>query len=96
MIKSELIVRLAARNPHLPQKDIENAVAVVLDTIADALAEGGRAELRGFGAFSVRSRPARVGRNPRTGESVSVKDKHVPFFKTGKELRERINDSRKG
>lgn len=95
MIKSELIARLAAKNPQLPQKDVENGVSVVLDTIADALAEGGRAELRGFGAFSVRSRPARVGRNPRTGESVAIRDKHVPFFKTGKELRERINASRK-
>ncbi len=95
MIKSELIARLAAQNPHLPQKHVENAVTVILDTITGALAEGGRAELRGFGAFSVRSRPARVGRNPRTGESVAVKDKHVPFFKTGKELRERIDASRK-
>lgn len=94
MIKSELIARLAVKNPHLPQKDVESGVSVILDTIADALAGGGRAELRGFGAFSVRSRPARIGRNPRTGESVAVKDKQVPFFKTGKELRERINDSR--
>ena len=65
-----------------------------LDGITDALAAGDRVELRGFGAFSVRCRPARVGRNPRTGESVAVKEKHVPFFKTGKELRERVDESR--
>jgi integration host factor subunit beta len=91
MIKSELIARLANENPHLTQKDVERVVSVILNSMIGALEEGGRVELRGFGAFSVRSRPARSGRNPRTGESVSVKAKHVPFFKSGKELRERLN-----
>ncbi len=91
MIKSELIDRLAAENPHLTQKDVEKIVGVILDTMTEALSEEGRVELRGFGAFSVRSRPARVGRNPRTGETVSVPAKSVPFFKSGKELRERLN-----
>ena len=91
MIKSQLIARLANENPHLTQRDIERVVGVILDRMVQALAGGGRVELRGFGAFSVRSRPARAGRNPRTGEQVSVKAKHVPFFKSGKELRERLN-----
>jgi len=91
MIKSELIARLAAENPHLTHRDVERVVNVVLDGMVGALSEGGRVELRGFGAFSVRSRPARAGRNPRTGETVSVPAKHVPFFKSGKELRERLN-----
>jgi len=91
MIKSELIDQLASENPHLTQKDVEKIVGVVLDQMTDALAEGGRVELRGFGAFSVRSRPARQGRNPRTGEAVRVPAKSVPFFKSGKELRERLN-----
>ena len=91
MIKSELIDRLASENPHLTQKDVEKIVGVILDRMTDALSDEGRVELRGFGAFSVRSRPARQGRNPRTGEQVSVKAKHVPFFKSGKELRERLN-----
>jgi integration host factor subunit beta len=91
MIKSQLIARLANENPHLTQRDIERVVGVILDRMVHALASGGRVELRGFGAFSVRSRPARAGRNPRTGEQVSVKAKHVPFFKSGKELRERLN-----
>ena len=91
MIKSELILHLAERNPHLYQRDIERIVSTVFDEISAALARGDRVELRGFGAFSVRSRPARAGRNPRTGEQVSVKAKHVPFFKSGKELRERLN-----
>ena len=91
MIKSELIAKLASENPHLTQKDIERVVTVILDRMTRALETGGRVELRGFGAFSVRSRPARAGRNPRTGEAVSVKAKHVPFFKSGKELRERLN-----
>lgn len=94
MIKSELIDRLAEANPHLYHRDVERVVNTVLDGITEALAEGDRVELRGFGAFSVRRRPARTGRNPRTGESVSVKEKHVPFFKTGKELRERVDASR--
>jgi integration host factor subunit beta len=91
MIKSELIGKLAGENPHLTQRDIERVVGVIFERMIDALAGGGRVELRGFGAFSVRSRPARAGRNPRTGEPVSVKAKHVPFFKSGKELRERLN-----
>lgn len=94
MIKSELIDRLAEANPHLYHRDVERVVNTVLDGITEALAQGDRVELRGFGAFSVRRRPARTGRNPRTGESVSVKEKHVPFFKTGKELRERVDESR--
>ena len=91
MIKSELVQRLSEANPHLYQRDVENIVNAILDEIADALARGQRVELRGFGAFSVKHRPARQGRNPRTGESVSVEEKWVPFFKTGKELRERLN-----
>ncbi|MFM8941326.1 MAG: integration host factor subunit beta [Phenylobacterium sp.] len=91
MIKSELIARLAEENPHLTQKDVERVVSVILDRMILALESGGRVELRGFGAFSVRSRGARSGRNPRTGESVAVRAKHVPFFKSGKELRVRLN-----
>ena len=91
MIKSELIARLAAEHPHLTHRDIERVVNIILDGMVEALETGGRVELRGFGAFSVRSRPARSGRNPRTGETVSVPAKHVPFFKSGKELRERLN-----
>ncbi|WP_269714969.1 integration host factor subunit beta [Caulobacter sp. NIBR2454] len=91
MIKSELIAKLAGENPHLTQKDIERVVGVILDQMIVALEKGGRVELRGFGAFSVRSRPARSGRNPRTGETVEVRAKHVPFFKSGKELRARLN-----
>ena len=91
MIKSELIASLAAENPHLTQKDVERVVGVILERMILALEQGGRVELRGFGAFSVRSRPARSGRNPRTGETVDVPAKHVPFFKSGKELRARLN-----
>lgn len=91
MTKSELIQRLAERNPHLYQRDIERIVGTIFDEISDALSRGDRVELRGFGAFSVKRRDARQGRNPRTGESVSVGEKYVPFFKTGKQLRERLN-----
>jgi integration host factor subunit beta len=91
MIKSELIAALSAENPHLTQRDVEKAVTVIIETVVGALEDGGRVELRGFGAFSVRTRPARAGRNPKTGEPVSVKAKHVPFFKSGKELRARLN-----
>jgi integration host factor subunit beta len=91
MIKSELIAALAEENPHLTQRDIERVVTVILERVIHALEAGGRVELRGFGAFSVRSRPARAGRNPRTGEAVDVRAKHVPFFKSGKELRARLN-----
>ena len=91
MTKSELIARLAAKNPHLYQRDVERIVATVFDEISKALSSGDRVELRGFGAFSVKRRDARVGRNPRTGDSVEVAEKHVPFFKTGKQLRDRLN-----
>ena len=91
MIKSELVQKIAEANPHLYQRDVENIVNAILDEITAALARGDRVELRGFGAFSVKSRPARVGRNPRTGEHVPVNEKHVPFFKTGKEMRDRLN-----
>ena len=91
MIKSELIATLAQENPHLVQRDIERVVGVILERMIGALEEGGRVELRGFGAFSVRSRPARAGRNPSTGETVEVRAKNVPFFKSGKELRARLN-----
>jgi integration host factor subunit beta len=91
MTKSDLIKRLAEANPHLTQRDIEKIVSTVFDEVTDALARRDRVELRGFGAFSVREREARVGRNPRTGAEVSVPDKVVPYFKTGKELRERLN-----
>jgi integration host factor subunit beta len=91
MIKSELVQIIANRNPHLFLRDVENIVNAIFEEITEALADGSRVELRGFGAFSVKNRPARTGRNPRTGESVTVEEKWVPFFKTGKELRERLN-----
>ena len=91
MIKSELIEKLAAENTHLTHAEVERLVNVILNTMTSALSEGGRVELRGFGALSVRSRPARAGRNPRTGEHVPVDQKSVPFFKTGKLLRDRLN-----
>ena len=91
MIKSGLVQTIAEQNPHLYQRDVEKIVNTILDSITDALAEGQRVELRGFGAFSVKNREARTGRNPRTGESVNVEEKWVPFFKPGKELRERLN-----
>lgn len=91
MIKSELIQRIADENPHLFQRDVERIVSTVFSEITGALARGDRVELRGFGAFSVKERDARMGRNPRTGEAVPVPEKRVPFFKTGKDLRERLN-----
>jgi integration host factor subunit beta len=91
MIKSELIQLIADKNPHLYQRDVENIINAILGEITDALANGDRVELRGFGAFSVKNRQPRVGRNPKTGETVEVEEKWVPFFKTGKELRERLN-----
>src|SRR5271165_2346240 len=91
MIKSELIEKLAGGNPHLMHKDVEKIVNVIFDEITSALARGDRVELRGFGAFSVKHRPARTGRNPRTGDQVEVSEKYVPYFKTGKELRQRLN-----
>ena len=91
MIKSELVQRIAGQNPHLYQRDVENIVNAILNEISAALARGDRVELRGFGAFSVKRRRARTGRNPRTGANVSVERKSVPFFKTGKEMRARLN-----
>jgi len=91
MIKSELVARLTARYPHLYHRDVERIVTTIFGEIADALARGDRVELRGFGAFSVKRRDARVGRNPRTGDSVRVDEKFVPYFKTGKQLRDRLN-----
>ena len=91
MTKSDLILRLADLYPHLLQRDIEKIVGTVFDEVSNALARGNRVELRGFGAFSVKERDARMGRNPRTGEAVSVEAKRVPFFKTGKQLRDRLN-----
>ncbi len=92
MTKSELILKLAESNPHLYQRDVERIVSTVFDEITGALARGDRVELRGFGAFSVKHRTASTGRNPRTGEHVAVEEKAVPFFKTGKEMRERLNE----
>jgi integration host factor subunit beta len=94
VVKSELIMRLAELNPHLYQRDIERIVSTIFEEISAALARGDRVELRGFGAFSVKQRAARVARNPRTGEAVHVSEKHVPFFKTGKELRQSLNEGR--
>lgn len=91
MIRSELIQIITDQNPHLYQRDVERIVNTVFDEITNAMANGDRVELRGFGAFSVKRRDARVGRNPRTGASVDVEEKHVPFFKTGKLLRDRLN-----
>ncbi len=91
MIKSELVAKISERNPHLYQRDVEHIVNAVLEEVVSALSRGDRVELRGFGAFSVKNRPARIGRNPRTGEKVPVEEKFVPFFKTGKEMRERLN-----
>lgn len=94
MTKSELIQKLAERNPHLFLRDVEKIVDTVFNEITDALAQGDRVELRGFGAFSVKHRDARVGRNPRTGETVQVDAKRLPFFKTGKALREKLNEEK--
>ena len=91
MTKSELIADLAQDNPHLLGRDVELIVATIFDQITAALAGGSRVELRGFGAFTVKRRDARIGRNPRTGATVDVSEKAVPFFKAGKELRERVN-----
>src|ERR1700757_1905327 len=91
MTKSELVQKLAEANPHLYQRDVEVIVTAIFDEIAAALAPGDRGEIRGVGAFSVKRRDARMGRNPRTGDSVRVAEKHIPFFKTGKQLRDRLN-----
>jgi integration host factor subunit beta len=95
MTKSELVQKLAETNPHLYQRDVEAIVTAIFDEIAAALARGDRVELRGFGAFSVKHRDARTGRNPRTGASVRVAEKYIPFFKTGKQLRDRLNPTGK-
>ncbi|HIJ43617.1 MAG: integration host factor subunit beta [Rhodospirillales bacterium] len=91
MTKSELIARLAEVNPHLYQRDVERIVTTVFEEITAALVNGDRVELRGFGAFSIKERAARMGRNPRTGEAVRVDSKLIPYFKTGKLLREKLN-----
>ena len=91
MIRSELLQTLASENPDLRPEEIEQVVSIFFDEIAKRLAEGGRVELRGFGAFSTRGRESRIGRNPRTGETVEVPSKRVPYFKPGKEMRERLN-----
>jgi integration host factor subunit beta len=91
MTRSELVQHLAESNPHLYLRDVEKIVDTVFQDITDALVRGDRIELRGFGTFSVKERQARTGRNPRTGQSVMVDGKRLPFFKTGKELRERLN-----
>ncbi|MES2711809.1 MAG: integration host factor subunit beta [Pseudomonadota bacterium] len=95
MTKSELIAQLAAENPHLRQQDIDLIVATIFEEVTAALARGQRVELRGFGAFSTKRRDPRLGRNPRTGEAVEVSAKAVPYFKPGKELRERVNEGTK-
>lgn len=94
MTKSELIDRLVQRQPHMSQRDIELAVKLLLDNVIGELADGGRVEIRGFGSFSLHHRPARRGRNPKTGEAVDIPRKFVPHFKPGKELRERVNQPR--
>lgn len=91
MIRSELIQKIADENPHLYQRDVEKIVNTIFEEITGAMSRGDRVELRGFGAFSVKKRDQRTGRNPRTGEAVEVEEKHVPFFKTGKLLRDRLN-----
>jgi integration host factor subunit beta len=91
MIKSQLIAALVEENPHLTKPDLDRVVSVIFESVIKALESGGRVELRGFGAFSVRGRSARPGRNPKTGAAVQVRAKAVPFFKSGKELRDRLN-----
>lgn len=94
MTKSELIEIIGRRQKHLPAKDVELAVKHLLEIMSDALSGGNRIEIRGFGSFSLHYRPPRLGRNPKTGEAVSLSGKHVPHFKPGKDLRERVNDGR--
>lgn len=91
MIKFELVQRIASQNPPLYQRDIEKIVSAILDEMVEALRRGDRVELRGFGAFSIKLRGPRQGRNPRTGAVVAVAKKAIPFFKTGKEMRTRLN-----
>jgi integration host factor subunit beta len=94
VIKSELVERVAAQNPHLHARDLEKVVSAILGEIIKALSRGDRVEIRGFGVFSVRNRRARTGRNPRSGASVAVDQKSIPFFKSGKEMRQRLNRSK--
>ena len=94
MTKSDLIQSISERMPHLPAKDVEVVVNTIFNSMADELKEGGRVEIRGFGSFSVRTRRSRQGRNPKTGELISVPEKQVPFFTVGNELRKRVNDGR--
>jgi integration host factor subunit beta len=94
MTKSELIELIARKQKHLPAKDVELAVKHLLELMSNSLSGGDRIEIRGFGSFSLHYRPARMGRNPKTGEAVALSGKHVPHFKPGKELRERVNASR--
>jgi len=94
MTKSELIARLAVRFPQLVAKDADFAVKMMLDAMSEALAKGDRIEIRGFGSFALNYRPPRVGRNPKSGDKVSVPEKYVPHFKAGKELRERVDLAR--
>ncbi len=93
MTQSELIANLAAANPHLYQRDVERIVTTIFEEITSALSRGDRVELRGFGAFSVKARGSRTGRNPRTGEAVQVAEKFIPYFKTGKQLRDKLNNA---
>jgi len=91
VIRSELVERIAAENPGLAMRDVENIVSVFFEAMCDQLARGGRVELRGFGTFSTRARDARTGRNPRTGDAVDIEAKRVPHFKPGKEMRAKLN-----
>ncbi len=91
MTRSELIEKIAAKNPHLMTKDVERIITVIIDSIVDSLAKGDRVEFRGFGAFSVRTRTPRVAKNPRTGQQVQVEERKIPHFKTGKQLFESLN-----
>lgn len=93
MTKSELIEILARKRSDIPYRDVEQAVKTMLEQMSESLAGGDRIEIRGFGSFSLHFRPPRVGRNPKTGDAVALTGKHVPHFKPGKELRERVNDS---
>lgn len=93
MTKSELIEQLAAEQSHLAYKDVELAVRCIIDHMSKALADGERIEIRGFGSFSLHYRPPRIGRNPKTGDAVALEGKHVPHFKPGKELRDRVNQA---
>ena len=95
MTKSELIEKLSRKQGHLPFKDVELAVKTMIEHMTQALATGNRIEIRGFGSFSLHYRPPRMGRNPKTGAPVPLEEKHVPHFKPGKDLRERVNESAK-